>query len=379
MRLAEFIRNNSGAIVANWEEFAATRFPAARDMTADQLRADAHELLEAVATDLESDQTSDEQRQKSRGWGTRRGMRQIAQDHAIRRMQSGFHLDQVLSEFRALRASVIRLLDQEGADQDRSDLTRFNEAIDEALTESVNRFSQKLEEYRDQFLAVLGHDLRNPLGAVKMSAAFLARSEGLDERHGKAAWRIVIAAERMERMVSDLLDLTRTRLGQGIPISKKTMNLGALCRRAVDELHAFHPERALLLECEGDLSGQWDEDRLAQVVSNLVGNALQHGSVSGPVTVRAASDGDRAVLTVHNLGPAIPATSLKTIFDPMVRSSTGRDYAGQARSLGLGLFIVRELVAAHGGTVSVASTETAGTTFTVRLPRRNQALRGPHA
>lgn len=374
MRLAEFIRNNSEAIAATWEEFAGTRFPAARDMTAEQLRADANELLAAIAADLESEQTSDEQKQKSRGLGTRRRMRQIAQDHAIRRMQAGFHLDQVLSEYRALRASVIRLLDQQQpADQSRRDLTRFNEAIDEALTESVNRFSQKLEEYRDQFLAVLGHDLRNPLGAIKMSAGFLARSEGLDERHGKAAWRIVSAAERMERMVSDLLDLTRTRLGQGIPISKGRVDLAAVCRRAVDELHAFHPERTLLLECEGDLSGEWDQDRLAQIVSNLVGNALQHGNATGAVTVRAASEGEGVVLAVHNLGPAIPATSLKTIFDPMVRSSTGRDYAGQARSLGLGLFIVRELVDAHAGTVSVVSTETTGTTFTVRLPRRNPA------
>lgn len=170
-------------------------------------------------------------------------------------------------------------------------------------------------------------------------------------------------------MVSDLLDLTRTRLGRGITLNKTGTNLGAVCQRVIDELEASHPERTIVFESHGDLNGEWDEGRIAQVISNLVGNALQHGGMTSAVTVRAVSVDDRIVMTVHNLGPTIPDASLKTIFDPMVRSSTGEDYVGQSRSLGLGLFIVRELVSAHGGSVAVASADATGTTFTVELPR----------
>lgn len=368
MRLAEFIRMNRQAILSEWEQFAGTMLPAAAEMTAQQLKDHAGELLDAAVLDLQTEQSDREQKSKSRGEGAARRMREVARSHAMSRMRAGFRPEQVLAEYRALRASVIRLWEAASPEGVSRDLTRFNEAIDEALTESVNGLAEKLEEYRDQFLAVLGHDLRNPLSAIEMSAQFLSRSEGLDQRHAKAAWRIVSAAARMKGMVSDLLDLTRTHLGQGIPISKRPANLGAICRRALDELQAFHPDRELTLDCQGELNGEWDDDRLAQVVSNLVGNALQHGDAR-PVTVRAVSQGQSVLLTVHNFGPTIPVTSFKTIFDPMVRSSTGQDYAGQSRSLGLGLFIVRQIVSAHGGSVAVASTEEAGTTFTVSLPR----------
>jgi signal transduction histidine kinase len=293
-------------------------------------------------------------------------MREVAQVHAVARMRAGFRLDQLLSEYRALRASVIRLWNADASEESRKDVTRFNEAVDEALTESVNRFSEKLDEYRDQFIAILGHDLRNPLGAILMSASYLASSEDLDDKHAKAGRRIRNAADRMNRMVSDLLDLTRTRLGQGISVNRRPIDLGTVCRRVVDELQAFHPDRQLAVACEGDLSGAWDEDRLAQVISNLVGNALQHGDTARETTVRAVAAGGHVVLTVHNFGEPIPETSFKTLFDPMVRSS---DHAGQPGSLGLGLFIVREIVNAHRGSITVASAEGTGTTFTVTLPR----------
>jgi signal transduction histidine kinase len=378
VRLADFIAENHDAILADWETFAATRTPAASDMTRQELRDHARQLLDAAVEDLRSEQTALEQKRKAEGMGTARRMYRVAQEHALARARSGFRVDQLLAEYRAMRASVIRLWEQHGSaqrdDVDRADLTRFNEAIDEAVTESVGRFTEQVEKYRDQFLAVLGHDLRNPLGAIKMTATFLSRSEDLSERHAKSALRIVNAAERANRIVSDLLDLTRTRLGQGISLERRPTNFGQVCRQVVDELEALHPDRELRLTCEGDLRGEWDEGRLAQIVSNLVGNALQHGDATKPVTVRVRPEAGRqdgqVVLTVHNWGPTIPEASLKTIFDPMVRSSTAGDYFGQPSSLGLGLFIVRELVSAHGGTVAVRSSDAEGTTFTVQMPRR---------
>jgi signal transduction histidine kinase len=296
----------------------------------------------------------------------------VPQQQAVSSLQAGSHLAQVLAEYRALRASVVRLWEDacpRPSATNRRELTRFHEAVDQALTDSVNQYTAQLEQYRDQFLAILGHDLRNPLAAISMSAASLAWAEGLNERHAATARRIVNASGRMSRMVSDLLDLTRTRLGDGIPLVKRPANLGTLCREVLDELQATHPDRRLTLECtDSDLSGNWDSDRLAQIVSNLVENALQHGDASKPVTIRAASTDTTAILTVHNHGKAIPRTSLKTIFDPMVRLSGGEYDTRQKAHLGLGLFIVRELVVAHGGKVLVTSTD-GGTTFTALLPR----------
>jgi signal transduction histidine kinase len=373
MRLADFIRENYDVIIADWEQFARTKSPAATDMTGQQLRDHARALLEAAVEDLDARQTDAEQERKSKGLGRERRMSSVAQAHAIQRMRAGFRLDQLVSEYRALRATVVRLWDEALADTSdattRRDLTRFNEAIDEALTESITCFTEKLDEYRDQFLAVLGHDLRNPLGAIKMSATLLTRSEALDAKHLKAASRIVRTSERMARMVGDLLDLMRTRLGQGISITRVPGNLENVCRQVIDEFSALHPDRQLVLTCEGDLLGEWDQDRLAQIISNLVGNALQHGAGDRPVTIRAFSEGDTVILAVHNDGPAIPQASLKKIFDPLVRSAATTESPGEPNSMGLGLFIVRELANVHGGTVEVASTDEGGTTFTVRLPR----------
>ncbi len=377
MRLAEFIRQHREAIVSGWETFAETLQPAAGRMTHAELSEHAGELLDAAVEDLSSRQSREEQKQKAQGRGVARRMAVVAQQHALRRLEAGFRLCQVLSEYRALRASVVRLWEDSSPRPSiatRRDLTRFHEAIDEALTESINQYAAQVDQRRDEFLAVLGHDLRNPLAAISMSATAL--SEGKDAGEAHVAHRILHASGRIARLVNDLLDLTRTRLGEGITVTRQTRELGALCVEAIDELKDAHPGRQIVLECSGDLHGHWDGDRLTQVISNLVSNALEHGDATQPVTIRAASGGGRATLTVHNHGRVIPPKSLKTIFDPMVRASTGEELAGPTDHLGLGLFIVRELVTAHGGTVSVTSTD-AGTTFAMTLPQAPETVRRP--
>jgi len=377
MRLAQFIRRHKAQIIAEWAAFAATMQPATDDGSEPEFAAEAAELLDAAAHDLESAQTAVEERRKSIGLGIARRMTAVARALAVRRMRAGIRLDQVLAEYRALRASVARLwvaATPRVSSTTRRDLTRFHEAVDEAWTESVNSYTAQLDHYRDQFLAILGHDLRNPLGAIAMSAASLARAEELNERHAAAAQRILNASARMNRMVRDLLDLTRTRLGKGIPVKKAPTSLDRLCSQVVDELQAAHPDRQLMLDCHGDLTGTWDGDRLAQIISNLIANALQHGHAAKPVSIRVVSQGSEAILSVHNHGKPIPPTALKTIFEPMTRRSDEQDTSRSA-SLGLGLFIVRELVKAHGGTVRVTSTAQDGTTFTVTLPRLGKPLR----
>jgi signal transduction histidine kinase len=349
-------------------------------MTVPELRADAAELLTMVAKDLESPQTRREQRRKSKGRGTAHRMAAAARGHALRRLQAGFHLVQVHAEYRALRASVIRLWARSTRPTlaARRDLIRFNEAIDEALFECLRQYVAEVDQYRDRFVGVLGHDLRNPLAAILMSATSLARAKETDDKALAIARRILGAAQRMDRMVTDLLDATRARLGEGLRIAKGPTDLGRLCREVIDELAVAHPRGRLILECGDDLAGTWDSDRLEQIISNLVGNALQHGDPSKPVTVRAASRDRTATLTVHNHGRTIPGTTLGALLDPMARSPKMQSGPRAPANLGLGLFIVRELVNAHGGAVRVTSTEGDGTTFVVTLPRReDQRKRRP--
>lgn len=179
----------------------------------------------------------------------------------------------------------------------------------------------------------------------------------------------------MERMVNDLLDLTRTRLGGGIPVTPAAVDLDPVLREVLGELEAAHPEWELRCEVSGDLRGEWDRDRVAQVISNIVGNAFQDGTEKVPISVIFEGQEKEVVIAVKNEGPLIPPAHLTTIFEAMVRHG-GED---GSTSLGLGLYIAREIVNAHHGTISVTSTtEEAGTTFTVRLPRHGKQVEAAH-
>ena len=241
---------------------------------------------------------------------------------------------------------------------------RFNEAIDEALTESMDRFAIQTDRFRDQFIGVLSHDLRTPLGAVTAGAALLAVPEDNPERRGRVVTRILSSAQRMERMIGDLLYLASARLGESIPLKRRPANLQQVCEEAMIEIGAGHPDAALRWHGSGDLRGEWDTDRLTQVVSNLVGNAIQHGSGT-PITISGQDQGDSVTLTVHNGGPPIPSELLPFVFEPFAR---GRE-EGASHRIGLGLFIARALVSAHGGRIDVSSSNDAGTTFAVELPQ----------
>lgn len=223
--------------------------------------------------------------------------------------------------------------------------------------------------FRDQFIGILGHDLRNPLSAIRASAQLLLRKP-LEPGQEKALWRIVHSSGRMGRMISDVLDLARGHLGGGLPLHRQRMNLPEVCRHVLDELGVTHPDRSLLLDVQTDGWGEWDPDRVAQVVSNLVGNALEHGMPDEPVRVKiseAAGSSSEVCLAVHNEGDPIPPAQLWTIFEPF--RSSPQPQRG-SKGLGLGLYIVHQIAEAHGGTVKVHSTAEDGTTFEVRLPRK---------
>jgi len=360
--LGTFIEQNHSEIIGAFSAFARTLMPPHSTMTEQELRDHCEELLHAVAADLDTEQTAHEQSKKSRGHGVAHIMRISGVLHADGRLHHGFTLSHVLAEFRALRASVLRLYELSG-DADLAGVRRFNEAIDEALTESMTRYSAQTDLYHDQFVGILSHDLRNPLGAITAGAALLARAIEGDERQARVAARILSSAQRMGRMIADLLDLTRMRLGGDIPLKAVKTDLQNVCEEVVLEAQAGHPDAVVHFESRGDVTGTWDADRLAQVVSNLVGNAIQHGAKT-PVTLVASDAGERVTLTVHNEGDPIPLQVRPTIFEPLARGTSDG-----LQNLGLGLFIARAIVVAHRGEIAVASSDESGTTFQVTLPR----------
>ena len=368
MRLSAFIQQHRKTIVEEWVAFARTLKPWATGLSKTDLRDHAEELLSAIVSDMKSSQSSHQQSEKSKGRDRGGALSGVGKKHAIDRLQGGLKLDQLVSEYRALRASVLRLWEETERDK-KGEMTRFNEAIDETLAESAVWYTEKMAQTREQFLDILGHDLRDPLNSILVGATMLTKSETLDVRHVGVATRIFNSAGRMNRMVSDLLDLTRTRLGVGIPVTPKPTDLTPVCQQVVAELEAIHPDCRLQFESKGDLHGEWDSDRLSQVVSNLVANALQYGCEDGPVRVVAQAHADEVVLRVHNDGPPISEDAMKKIFEPMVRQPT-QNGDKHTTGLGLGLYIAREIVTAHGGTIAVASAEKEGTTFTVQIPRR---------
>jgi signal transduction histidine kinase len=364
MALRAFIRDHQEEIIREFAVFAKTLMPPGAEMTEAELRDHAEDILAAVVQDIGTPQTSDEQSRKSQGQGSAHRMEASGKIHADDRIRHGFTFRAVLAEFRALRAAVLRLYEESGA-SDLGEVRRFNEAVDEALTESMERFAEKTDLFRDQFIGVLSHDLRTPLGAIIAGAALLVASEDNPERRGRVVTRIMNSAQRMERMIGDLLDVTRARLGGSITLQRGPADLRQLCEEAIVEIRTGHPEAVVRLQASGDLRGEWDVGRLSQVVSNLLGNAIQYGGGT-PITLTDQDKGSSVTLSVHNGGPPIPPDVLPIVFEPLARGH--REGAGH--SIGLGLFIVRTIVSAHGGEIDVTSSHEHGTTFTARLSKR---------
>jgi hypothetical protein len=365
MTLRQFIEDHHEDVIRQFATFARTLMPPGADMSVQELRDHAEELLKAIAVDMMTAQSLQEQSDKSMGWGTAHAMRASGVLHADARIDQGFSAASVLAEFRALRAAVLYLYEVSGG-SDLTDVRRFNEAVDEALTVSMTRYAERMDRLRHQFIGILGHDLRNPLGAITTGAALLAIPEDNPQRRSRVTARILASAQRMQRMIADLLDLTQARLGGAIPVTRTSLDLQRVCEEVVLECQEANPAVVLLFEHSGNLFGEWDGDRLYQVVSNLVGNAIQHGAGT-PVALSITASADMVTLRVQNGGPPIPPETMPFIFEPLARGAP--DTENVAHSIGLGLFIARAIVVSHQGDITVSSSEEDGTTFKVRLPR----------
>ncbi|MCM5680514.1 HAMP domain-containing histidine kinase [Schlegelella sp. S2-27] len=371
--LGAFIDGNMEPILQEWEAFAHALMPLA-ELDRAALRDHAEEMLRAVVDDMRAPQSEQQRADKAQGLRSDNmpQLTRAAQAHAVSRFGDEFTMDQLVAEFRAIRASVLKqwAVGRGKTDEAVEELMRFNEAIDQALSISIARYSVKLDESRALILGVLAHDLRNPLHALSIGLHYIVRNESTDANSTKAAARALKSVDRMDGLIRDLLDFTLVRLGPGLPVTPQPENLALICARTVDEVEASHPGRRLRCRIAEPVHGEWDPKRISQMLVNLLTNALQHGDPHGEVTLALAATPTEVRLDVHNQGPAIPEARRATLFQPLTHAALDAR-AGVARSsgLGLGLYIACQIATAHGGSVKVASTDAEGTTFTVRMPR----------
>jgi signal transduction histidine kinase len=370
MRLSKFIMTNLEEIVTEWESFVRTMMPE-KQLDSAALRDDAGQILSSIAQDMETLQTASQQTKKSQGLGPKTDM--LAERHTLIRLGQGFDQVQVISEFRALRATVIRLWlnsSSEINDTAMLELIRFNEGIDQVLSQSAARFMEKIEESTNFAVAVMAHDLRNPLHAILSAAELLQFIQPIDVATlGKIATTMINSGTQMSRLINNLLDFTRTRLGQTLPVNRLEIDVAPVCHRVVAELATAYPDRTIELSCSECLRGSFDETRIGEMLSNLIANAIQHGHPATPITVTVSLEVDHMIFQVHNEGTPIPESALPTIFDVIpLRKKEHKMSQSELGHLGIGLFIVKKIVEAHSGTISASSTAVAGTTFVVSLP-----------
>jgi signal transduction histidine kinase len=343
-------------------------------MTKLALRDHIEEILSFIAEDIETSQTQREQVAKSRGLGLQGSplTQSAAEIHATLRLGDGFDIDQMVSEYRALRASVVKQWTAgKGtlAATDLDDLTRFNEAVDQAMTESVAQYTKIVTNSRNLFLGVLGHDLRNPIGAASMAAQAMVQMGASDAKQTRLASQIVDTTRRATAILNDLLDITRSTFGADIPIAKTPMNMGQLAIQLTDEMRALSQGRSIETNIIGDTVGEWDKIRIGQVFSNLIGNAIQYSRKASNILVTVCGREEKVLICVNNEGDPIKSEKLNTIFDFMTRGNVPSVGDEVTPNLGLGLFIAKKIVTAHGGEITVASDADSGTTFTVVLPK----------
>lgn len=376
MKFHAFIEDNLDAIVTQWEAFARTLLPAAKTMSDLALRDHSREILMAIVKDMQASQTEVERSTKSRQAELAPAASQtMAAAHGALRHAAGFDLAQVVSEFCAMRSSVLELWRRSGTSGDKTqaveEIARFNEAIDRALGESVQRYSSDVAASRDMFLALLSHDLRRPVQGIEMASSVLAMPSLSDAARIQTALRVRRASKMLSSLITDLLEYTQSRLGLGIPLERSACDLRQACEVALDAVKASEPEQEFVQHMSGNLHIRADRSRLQKALSNLLTNAVQHGDKRTPVSLSARGEDDAIVLTISNSGEPIPPDALRVIFEPLVQLPiTTSDLNRHPKtSLGLCLFIVREIVLGHHGTIDVQSSADAGTVFTIRLPR----------
>jgi signal transduction histidine kinase len=380
-RIAVLLQQHQELLVEQWITLVLSdpEVPEANRLSEDALRDHIPRLL-ARMRDLLIAQTAKLSPSSARSSEIKGSVASPAQAHALHRFANGYTLGHALREMTHFRATVVDLCGKEGARLEGQEAKLLQAMIDAALTtvavemEQAARADLEIErerlrqevEFRERFMGILGHDLRNPLSAIVNAATLLQESESVPAADGWILQRITTSADRMTRMISDLLDVTRARSGGRLPVRPGSADLHAICLQVMEELKMVHQDRVIVLRVRGDTRGEWDADRIAQLVQNLVSNALDYSTAETSIRIAVHGRPAGALLRVHNRGPAIPPDLARSIFEPFQR---GADETRTSDGLGLGLFIAHQIATSHGGSLQVRSGPVLGTTFTATLPR----------
>lgn len=366
--LAAFIESHADSIVADAVAFAKS-VQVGTPLDDDALRDHLPDILRAIVADLRTPQTRAQEIEKSEGRAPALAgsPRSAAGTHALHRAHSGYSISNLVSEYRALRASVLRLwADAAQPDVKPVQITRFNEAIDEAIAESVSHYSAEVERWRSIFLGVLGHDLRSPLSAILMTSELIARM-AVDAPIAIAAQRLIRSGERMGDLLDKLLIYNRAQMGVGFHILRTDADLTQACREEIEILQASLPDTSIVFESPDSLRGMYDTGRIREALTNLVVNASKYGTAGGAIRIQLRDDGSAAELAVANSGEPVARETFDLMFEPLRRAGVAGGEA-ERTSLGLGLFIVSQIAEAHGGSITGESAD-GRTTFRLRLPK----------
>jgi signal transduction histidine kinase len=358
--VSDFIRSQQAKIAELWEDEVRRDLPEVRNMGRPALLDHLHEFLDGLADWIDGKTELAE-----------RAFSRLAEGHALQRLGYGVGLETLTREYSKLRVVLLRqLLLVPPTEEVREAIVRLHEGMDRAINEAMHRYATRREEVRERFISILGHDLRDPLSTVVISANVLASNPSLKPEHRVIAARVVRACDRMQRMINDVLDFARGHLGNGIPANPTLNDMAEICRAAADEITVANPQREVIVDMQGDLRGAFDRDRVHQALTNLLSNAIHHGQ--GRIEIRGyEADDHHAVITeVTSHGAVIPEDVRNRLFDPFAHG----DMTSSHRGLGLGLFIVQQIAISHGALCEVRSDENA-TTFSIRWPRTPGAER----
>ncbi len=374
MKLTYFIKTHKEDITNEWVKFAQDNISDVKNMKLEEVRDHIKQMLERIVESMETPETDAQQEKKSEGnTKMKSGESKAANEHGEQRADMGFDIVELSSEFRALRASVLRLWEEScktgKTETDFQEMIRFNEVIDELWMISLERFQNKVDDSKNWFMGILGHDLRNPLAAISGVQSILRLSENLSEKERSLLGRSRSSVKRMTELIDNLLALTNLRLGSGMTINKSSVDLSEKSEKIVQELQLSYPEAQMIIESPGPIKGEWDPIRLDQLMTNLISNSLRHGKTGGPVTIRISAKGNEAFLEIHNEGPPLPDSIQKMISSGIFIKTKGDPL--KKDSYGLGLYIIKQIVDGHKGQLKVISNEERGTTFIITLPRRS--------
>lgn len=359
-KTAERLQKNIDKILITWEERVNREVAAAHHQQTKALRNSLPEYLKQLVDALSNTIDRTAARERSDKIDSTRIGKKHGEDRAG---SKNYTINQLITEYHILRQVLCDVLEEEAplSEVEREVIVC---SIEQAVNDAATEYSEILKGVKERISNTLAHDLRNPLTSTKISAELILRKLAPDDSLVPKMKLIINNMNRLDQMIVGLLDANRLEAGQSMAIEVKLCDFEGIIREVIDELSLSYPD-CFKLQTKGKCEGYWDESGLRRMVENLLTNAIKYGDVLTTIEISLSQDKNSAELSVHNFGKAIPAEDIPILFEPYRRLKSSKDKKGW----GLGLTMVKGMVDAHHGSITVESDETKGTTFKIKLPR----------